>query len=155
MSESIAVSKILAVLGEAMYGPSHKLSYFLDKGPDAGLRNTLASLSAEEASTLIGGSSIAAHVHHVIFSARAFGAFISGDHRKHDWNESWVVSDVDEAAWDALREDVRTTHEDLRDIVRTHAATDDASLGGAIGAVAHVAYHVGAIRQKLSTLRSA
>jgi DinB family protein len=155
MSESIAVKQILAVLGEAMHGPSHKLSYFLDKGPGAGLRNTLAGLSAEEASQSIGGTSIAAHVHHVVFSARAFGAFISGDHRKEDWNESWVVSEVDAAAWDTLRADVAKTHEDLRDIVRTHAATDDASMGGSIGAVAHVAYHVGAIRQKVSTLRSA
>ncbi|HEX7831035.1 MAG TPA: hypothetical protein VF787_15370 [Thermoanaerobaculia bacterium] len=155
MSESSAVNHILAVLGEAMDGPSHQLSYFLDKGPDAGLRNTLAGLSAEEASKPIGGTSIAAHVHHIIFSARAFGAFITGDHRKHDWNDSWVVSEVDGAAWDALRTDVETTHGGLCEIVRKHAVTDDASMGGSVAAVAHVAYHVGAIRQKLSTLRSA
>jgi hypothetical protein len=155
MSDEIAVEQILAVLAEGIEGPQQSWSYFLDQGPDAGLRRTLAAVSAEDASKEIGGSTIAAHVHHLVFSAHAFGTFIAGDRRRHDWNESWRVTTVDAAAWDALREELRTSSDGLRKIVQDHAKSDSLSMGGSIGVVAHLAYHVGAIRQKLATLKAA
>jgi hypothetical protein len=34
--------------------------------------------------------------------------------------------------------------------IETHSAWDEDSLGDAIGAIAHTAYHLGAIRQRLA-----
>ncbi|MGZ5445742.1 MAG: DinB family protein [Thermoanaerobaculia bacterium] len=142
--------QLLAVLREGWEGPAHKLSYFLDKGPDAGLHNTLAKLTPEEASRDVGGNSIAAHAHHILFSFEAFGAFIAGDRTKRDWNESWRVSAVDAGAWTQLQSDLGARYEELQRTIETHGAASDAATGGALGAVAHLAYHIGAIRQKMA-----
>lgn len=152
MSDQTAVDQIIAVLDEGLEGPAHKWSYYLDQ--DAGLRKTLAALPAEEASRNVGGSSIAAHVHHIVFSFRAFGTFIAGDRTQYDWNESWVVKEVDAAAWDALRSELETQFQALRDTIRQHASDGALPLGASMGAAAHLAYHVGAIRQKLTQVRA-
>lgn len=144
--------QLLAVLREGWEGPAHRLSYFLDKGPDAGLRNTLAKVSADDASREIGGNSIAAHAGHVLFSFDAFGAFIAGDRTKRDWNQSWLVSTVDDASWAKLQSDLAARYEELLRTVETHAGAGEDALGGAIGVVAHLAYHIGAIRQKIAAL---
>ena len=146
--------QLLAVLREGFEGPA-KVTYFLDGGPDAGLRNTLAGLSAEEASRTWGGNSVAAHAHHSLFSFGAFGAFISGDRSPADWNESWKVSSVDEAAWAKLQQDLAEAYEKLRATIETHAGTNPYATGGSLAAVTHLAYHIGAIRQKIVASRAA
>lgn len=147
--------QLLAVLLEGFEGPAPKRNYFLDSGPDAGLRRTLAALSAEEASQPWGGNSVAAHAKHLLFSFNAFASFIAGDRTKADWNESWNVSTVDDATWAQLQEDLATAYESLRGAIETHASTSAPAAGGAVGAVAHLAYHIGAIRQKIVALRGA
>lgn len=137
--------QLLAVLAEGMEGPRSELSYFLDSG--AGLRQTLAGLSAEEASRDRGGNSVAAHAHHILFSFEAFGAYIRGDRNQRDWNQSWSVSSVSPDAWEKLQEDLAREYTSLREAVR--GAADDDALRGAVAAVTHLAYHIGAIRQKL------
>jgi hypothetical protein len=139
--------QLLAVLAEGYEGPTHSLTYFLDGGPDAGLRNTLAALTAEEASRTWGGNSVAAHAHHILFSFGAFGAYIGGDRTQRDWNESWSVSTVDDAAWSKLQSDLNTAYADLRTAVESN--TSKGALRGALAAATHLAYHIGAIRQKL------
>jgi hypothetical protein len=143
--------QLLAVLAEGMEGPRSELSYFLDSGPDAGLRKTLAALPAEEASREWGGNSVAAHAHHILFSFEAFGAYIRGDRTSRDWNQSWSVSSVDAASWQKLQEDLGREYATLRESVR--GAADDDALRGAMAAVTHLAYHIGAIRQKLAAAR--
>ena len=143
--------QLLAALREAYEGPNEKVTYFLD--PDGGLRKTLASLSADEASKPSGGNSVAAHAHHLLFSFEAFGAFISGDRSSRDWNESWRVSMVDDAQWSRLQEDLGSAYEKLRASIQANANDGAESAGGSVGAVAHFAYHIGAIRQKIAALR--
>jgi hypothetical protein len=145
--------QLLSVLAEGYEGPRQSLSYFLDSGPDAGLRNTLAGLSAEEASRDWGGNSIAAQAHHVLFSFEAFGAFIRGDRTSRDWDESWRVKAVSAEEWKKLQEDLEREYETLRESVR--GVDGDEAIRGALAAVTHLAYHIGAIRQKLTAFRSA
>lgn len=140
--------QLLAVLAEGFEGPRHSLTYFLDSDPDAGLRRTLARLPAEEASREVGGNSVAAHAHHILFSFEAIGAFIRGDRSPRDWNESWRVQAVDEAQWKKLQDDLEREYASLREAVR--GAEGDEALRGALAAVTHLAYHIGAIRQKLA-----
>jgi hypothetical protein len=147
--------QMLAVLKEAFEGPSQSWSYFTDHGVDGGLLGTLSGLNAARASRLWGGSSIAAHTHHAAFGLAASSAWIRGDRASRDWRESWQVSTVDDAAWAHLFEQLRHGYTDLRQAIESHAFSSVESVGGAVGAIAHAAYHLGAIRQKVAASRNA
>jgi DinB superfamily len=140
--------QILEVLAEGIEGPQGARTYYLDT--DAGLTNTLARLSAADASRPVGGNSIAAHVGHIVFSFDAFGASISGDRSPRDWNESWRIGAVDETAWQKLRAEVESGYARLRNTIETHADANEDALASAAAAAAHLAYHIGAIRQKVA-----
>lgn len=142
-----ATAQLVATLAEGFDGPGDG-SCYLDTG--AGLRNTLGGLTAEEASRPWGGNSIAAHAHHILFGLDAFAAYINGDPTQRDWTESWTVNSVDDAAWAKLRADLDAGERRLREAIERHAASGEAQMASAVSAVAHVAYHVGAIRQKLA-----
>jgi hypothetical protein len=141
----IAVAQLVGALREGFDGPNEDFGYFLDS--DAGLRTTLAKLSANEASRAVGGNSVAAHAHHILFSLNAFAKVIAGDRSPNDWNESWTVKSVDDGAWTRLQQDLGSGYEKLRGAIETSAPE---RFGTAVGAVTHLAYHVGAIRQKIA-----
>lgn len=60
------------------------------------------------------------------------------------------MSSVDDAGWAALRARLRDEYERLLVTVETHTLWDEDALGVASGAIAHAAYHLGAIRQRLA-----
>jgi uncharacterized damage-inducible protein DinB len=142
----LAIKYLLAALDEGFDGPGESSGY-LDTG--AALNDALAKLSAEEASRNWGGNSVAAHAYHVLFGLDAFAAAISGK-TPHDWNESWRVKEVDAPSWAKLRSDLNEGRARLRTAIESHAHKGEAQMAGAVSAVAHVAYHVGAIRQKIA-----
>lgn len=146
------VTQLLGVLREAFEGPPERWSYFTDQGPDAGLFGTFAKVSAAEASRPAAGTSIAAHAHHAAFSLEASTAWISGDRSPRDWKSSWNVSSVDEESWRALRERLWAGYRQLRSAIEANAMNGERELGEAIGVAAHMAYHLGAVRQKAAFL---
>ena len=152
VSISEVVEQLLAVLEEACEHTPKAWTYFTDNKPDSGLFDTLAGLSAADASRPSGGTSIAAHVNHVLFGMNASAAWIQGDQTPRDWSQSWRVSTVDDATWITLIEHLRVGYTELRQAVQTDAAASAMTIGASIGAVAHIAYHLGAIRQKLAHL---
>jgi hypothetical protein len=152
VSAEVAVGQLLAVLREAFEGPE-RWSYFTDHGAEAGLFGTLAKFDAAEASRPVGGTSVAAHAGHVAFGLEASAAWVRGDRAQRDWAQSWRTATVDDAAWARLQDELRRGYDDLRRAVEGHAAGGVEAFGGAVGAVAHVAYHLGAIRQKAAALR--
>jgi hypothetical protein len=142
--------QLLALLREGVEGPKEAWSYFTDHGAGAGLLGTLEGWNAGEASRpgADGRASVAAHVHHTAFGMEASSAFIRGDRTPRDWKSSWALPSVDAAAWEAEKDRLR---ERYRELVRTLEEADlstDEAFGGALAAVAHVAYHLGAIRQR-------
>ncbi|MFI5176809.1 MAG: hypothetical protein ACHQKY_18270 [Terriglobia bacterium] len=143
------IGHLLAVLREGFEGPG-RWNYYTDRSAVAGLFRTLARLNAAEASQMWGGTSIAAHVFHLTFGLAASSAWIGGDRMPRDWVESWRVSTVDDAAWSSMLDKLRAGYDELRQAIESKAASSAESMGGAIGVIAHVAYHVGAIRQKLA-----
>jgi hypothetical protein len=144
------IGQILDVLREAFEGPRERWSYFTDNNSDAGLFGTLAAIRAEDASRITGATSIAAHVHHTIFALEASTDWIDGDRSPRNWKESWSVSTVGATAWQDLLIRLRTAYQDLRRAIEEQAVSTTDAMGGAIGALAHAAYHLGAIRQKIS-----
>ncbi len=154
---SVVIGQLRDVFREALDGPAHRWSYFTDQGPEAGLFGTLAKLGALDASRVVGtgGTPIAAHVFHVTFAFDASAAWIRGDRTPRRWQDSWSVSTVDDTAWAQLVTDLHRGYEDLSVAIQSHGASSEEAIGGALGALAHVAYHLGAIRQKAALLRAA
>ena len=144
----VVLGQILGVLAEAFEGPQQNWSYFTDSGRDSGLLGTLGRMSALEASRVLGRTSIAAHVHHVIFGLEASAAWIEGDRTTRKWSESWSLMEADDAEWLHMQEALKSGYRDMRKDIELFAASSAEAMGGVIGALAHVAYHLGAIRQK-------
>ena len=149
-----AVQQLLSVLREAVEGPSGTWTYFIDKKPDAGLLGALGTVSADQASQVWGDTSIAAHAHHIAFAMAASAATIEGDQTPVDWKESWRVTTVDDAAWKELVARVGREYQRLRRAVEARASSSEEMFGEAVGSIAHIAYHLGAIRQKIVGLQS-
>lgn len=144
------VGLILDVLEEAFEGPKERWSYFTDNRSDAGLFGTLGRLTASDASRTRGKTSIAAHVNHVIFGLDASARWIEGNRTTHNWKESWSTDTVNDGEWARMLDKLRTSYRDMRRNIEMYASTSRESMGGVIGALAHAAYHLGAIRQKVS-----
>ena len=146
------VPAILTLLRETFEGPSGPSTYYIDNDPSAGFLATLGGLSAAQASKPFGkgGASIAGHAHHAAFHLEMSGAWLQGDRAPRDWSRSWSVSTVDEPAWAALRETLRDRFENLARAIEEEAPAGDERLATTIAAIAHAAYHLGAIRQRLA-----
>jgi hypothetical protein len=64
-----------------------------------------------------------------------------------DWTASWKRNVVSEEEWQAIREELRREAETWAACVRTPREVRDIEAGWMVGSVAHLAYHMGAIRQ--------
>jgi hypothetical protein len=149
---AVMVVLLTRMLREAFQGPPGPWTYFADTSPGTGLFGTISGLSAVQASRVggPGGATIAGHVHHLSSSlALSIGA-LRGDSTVPDRSRTWTVSAVDNTGWDDLRTRLRREYESLLLTVETHANWDEDAVGVALGAVAHTAYHLGAIRQRLA-----
>ena len=158
MSRTIPVDQFKAglfILFDETFDEVHGV--FLDRGTS--LFETLATISAEEASRPVSAScaSIAAQVNHVTYYLDVLDYYARGERPTDvDWPGSWQVGPVDEAAWAALKDRLRTSQRKVRATLESRDAFDDAeAVGGAMTFVVHTAYHLGEIRQALCTVRGA
>ena len=149
---AVTVSLLTRLLREAFEGPPGPWTYFTDTSPGTGVFATVAGVSAVVASRPGGpsGTTIAGHVHHLTSSVALSAKGLRGEATSRDRSRSWTVSVVDDAAWAALRARLREEYDRLMVTVEMHARWDEDALGVVIGAVAHTAYHLGAIRQRLA-----
>jgi hypothetical protein len=123
---------------------------------DAGLLRSLDRLSAAAASRQTAtGSSIAAHVDHLRYGLSLMNRWSAGENpfKDADWAVSWRRTAVSDAEWQTLRADLRTETARWLEALRTPREARDIELNGMIGSIAHLAYHLGAIRQIDATLR--
>ncbi|HYS60534.1 MAG TPA: hypothetical protein VEM27_08080, partial [Gemmatimonadales bacterium] len=97
-----------------------------------------------------GHSTVAGHIHHVSASLVLSTRALSGEQTSRDRGRSWTVTTVNDAGWAELQAQLRREYDSLFVAVETHAVWDEDALGVAIGAIAHAAYHLGAIRQRLA-----
>ena len=149
---AVTVSLVTRMLREAFQGPPGPWTYFTDTAPGTGVFGTIGGLTASQASQEggPGRTTIAGHVHHVCSSLALSARGLRGESTSRDRSQSWTVSRVDEAAWVALQARLRREYESLLVVVESHAVWDEDALGVAMGAIAHTAYHLGAIRQRLA-----
>jgi hypothetical protein len=140
------------ILREAFEGPPGPWTYFTDISAAAGIFGTIGVVSAAEASRAAGPAqtTIAGHVNHLCSSVTLTTRSIRGEPAGRDRSMSWTVAAVTDAQWAELRARLRREYGALLVTIETHSAWDEDSLGDAIGAIAHTAYHLGAIRQRLA-----
>lgn len=131
--------------------------FYLDKGTS--LFETLATISAEEASIPVGGkcATLAAQVKHVAFYLDTVDAQVrAGKYEPVDWGEIWRnTSAVSPAEWEQIQINLHGSYERTKKLVdETPAWSDEGAIGGAIATIVHSAYHLGEIRQALCTLKT-
>ncbi len=149
---AVTVSLLTRMLREAFDGPPGPWTYFTDTSPGTGGFGTLGGLSALQASERggPGRTTIAGHVNHLSSSLALSTLGLRGQPTSRDRGRSWTVTTVDDRGWADLQARLRREYESLLVAVETHTVWDEDALGVAIGAIAHAAYHLGAIRQRLA-----
>ena len=155
-SKSPLGDSLALLFSELVNGPDGE-SYMLNPG-DRGLLRSLDTLSAEAASTVPsgGGASIAAHVDHVLYGIHLFNLWTAGEENpwaEADWTASWQRVSVNDEEWKALREQLRVEAEKWNASIAGTGDLKGVPLNGVIASVAHLAYHLGAIRQIDRALR--
>lgn len=114
----------------------------------SGIRRTLGALSAAQASARPDGRpSIAAHARHMAFHLRVTSDWVRGVRPKRDWLASFEPHTVTPEEWAGVREELDAARAELVTTLESLPVATFAEEGGAIGAIAHLAYHLGAIRQ--------
>jgi len=117
---------------------------------NGGVRQTIAGLTAEQASrTRDGHPSIAAHIRHMAFHLRVSHEWIRGDHSKRDWIGSFKPFTVNDAEWEGLKQELERERRAFIDVMRGLSDAEVVENGAGMGTIAHLAYHLGAVRQLL------
>ena len=134
--------------------PTGEPTWVTSGGPEGGVYGTLADVTAEEASRELGGTTITAHAEHLRWAIDLVNDYFAGKEPTADWSESWLVKRVDEPAWNALREAIRSAGDRLLAAVPTqHSWREEFAVNGALASYGHTAYHLGALRQLKKRLR--
>jgi hypothetical protein len=130
--------------------------FFLDKGTS--MFETLATISAEEASRPVGGgcATLAAQVKHVAFYLDVLEHNVrTQQFERQDWGKIWrETSAVSAEEWETIKADLRASYDRIKQLIAdTPEWPSDFHIGGAIAMIVHTAYHLGEIRQALCWLR--
>jgi hypothetical protein len=130
--------------------------YYLDHGTS--LFETLATISASEASIPVGGkcATLAAQVKHVAFYLNVVDRNVrEHDYARVDWGEIWrTLSAVTPDEWSAIQVELREAYNRIISLINEMPSwPSEGEIGGAMGVLAHTAYHLGEIRQALCTLK--
>ena len=145
------ISPILETLfSELVNGPSSSGAFILNSG-DAGLLRSLDNIPADGASLSInGGATLAAHAQHVRYGLSLMNRWArEGGNPFADatWDEAWKISAVNATEWDAIRSGLHGETADWLHVLNTPREVAGVELSGMIASIAHLAYHLGAIRQ--------
>jgi len=139
------------LFGELIDGPRPEGAYMLNGG-DPGLLRSLDKLTGADASRRPdnGGVTIAAHVDHVCYGLELMNSWSAGNPdpwSTADWTASWHRTTVSDEEWAALRARLGETARHWHRALATPREMTAVELDTVIGTLAHLAYHLGAIRQ--------
>lgn len=144
------------LFSELVDGASSTGGFVLNSG-DGGLLRSLEKLSAAEASQSVdGGATIAAHAQHVRYGLSLmvrWGTEGGNPFADAKWDEAWKTVDVDAPGWTEIRNGLRDETVRWANVLRSPRNASDIELTGMIASIAHLAYHLGAIRQIAKSAR--
>jgi hypothetical protein len=149
MNTSDITVTLSTLFDELLNGPAAQDAYMLNAG-DRGLVRSIDALTAADASEIVsGGSSIAAHVDHLRYGLSLMNRWSTGENpfSDADWAASWRKTTVSEPEWQQLRRSLRGEAERWLQSLATPKDVSTTELSAIVGSIAHLAYHLGAIRQ--------
>ena len=130
--------------------------FILNTG-DAGLLASLDKISAADASRSVNdGATIAAHAQHLRYGLSLMNRWATeGGNPFADakWDEAWKVNTVDAGAWQEIRNGLKSETARWLDVLTTPREVAGIEFNGLVASIAHLAYHLGAIRQINKTAR--
>ena len=145
------ITKTLTRLFTELTEGSHPKGGFVLNTGDIGLLKSLDKLSAADASHSVnGGATIAAHAQHVRYGLSLmndWGNNGGNPFANAKWDEAWKMSKVTDAQWQEIRNGLREEVTRWQQVLKTPREANDLELMGIVGSIAHLAYHLGAIRQ--------
>ena len=129
---------------------SSRGGFMLNTG-DAGMLASLDKLSAEDAShSSNGGATIAAHTEHVRYGLSLMNRWAAeggNPFANAKWDEAWKITRVDANQWQEIRNGLRHETGRWSQVLRTPREVPGLEFTGLVSSIAHLAYHLGAIRQ--------
>ncbi|BAH40383.1 MAG TPA: hypothetical protein DGD08_10450 [Gemmatimonas aurantiaca] len=144
------VAETLATLfRELVHGAPEDGAFVLNRG-DHGILASLDRLSADEASlTHDGGASVAAHVEHVYYGLSLMNRWAAGENPFLDanWATAWQRGTVTDTEWAERRATLRDACMQWLGTIGVPRDVNRLEMNGIFGSVAHMAYHIGAMRQ--------
>jgi hypothetical protein len=143
------ITNTLVFLFRELVDGTRREAYMLNPD-DPGLLKSLERTSAAEASKLtVTGSSVAAHVDHLRYGLSLMNRWTRGENpfAGADWAESWKKTSVSEEQWRQLRSDLQSETTRWREVLGEPRDVSEDELKAIVGSIAHLAYHLGAIRQ--------
>jgi hypothetical protein len=150
MENSAIATTLETLFRELVEGVPRDPSYVLNTA-DVGLLRSLDKISAEQASHRhAGGASIAAHADHLRYGLALMNAWKAGVKNPWagaDWTASWQKTAVSEDEWRELRRGLRQEAERWLKTLGAVRELDETSLTYMVASIAHLGYHLGAIRQ--------
>ena len=139
------------LFSELVDGASGGGGAFILNSGDAGLLRSLDKISAAEASRSVNdGATIAAHAQHVRYGLSLMSRWATegGDpFADATWDAAWKIGAVDAPRWDEIRNGLRDEAHRWLTALGSPRDVSDVELTGMIASIAHLAYHLGAIRQ--------
>jgi hypothetical protein len=149
MNTGELTNTLTTLLAELVDGAPEGGAYMLNGG-DPGLLRSLDKLSAQAASrSADGGGTIAAHVEHLRYGLSLMNRWAGGENpfTDADWSRSWRTTSVSDAEWQALRDGLADEAHRWGAALGQPREVNAMEINGVIGSIAHLAYHLGAIRQ--------
>jgi hypothetical protein len=145
------LSPTLTTLFAELVDGAGKRGAFIVNSGDVGLLRSLDKLSAADASRSVNeGATIAAHAQHLRYGLSLMNRWASeGGNPFADakWDEAWKVSAVNEAQWAEIRRGLGDEAHRWLKALGSPREVNVVELNGMIGSIAHLGYHLGAIRQ--------
>jgi hypothetical protein len=142
---------------ELVDGASDSGGAFILNSGDIGLLASVDKLSAAEASRSASeGATIAAHAQHVrygLFLMNRWATKGGNPFADAKWDEAWKTSEVDTVAWTEIREGLHHEAHRWSETLQSPREVTGVELTGMIASIAHLAYHLGAIRQISKAVR--
>jgi hypothetical protein len=156
--QTTGIAASLATLfSELIVGPNRASGAFILNSGDVGLLRSLDTLSAEDASrSAHGGATIAAHTQHLRYGLSLMNRWATegGDpFADATWDEAWKTSRVTDSEWAEIRAGLGDEARRWLELLGSSRDVSGVELNGMIASIAHLAYHLGAVRQIASSTR--
>jgi hypothetical protein len=150
-------ASLVTLFSELVTGANSGGGAFILNSGDIGLLRSLDNLSAADASQSVhGGATIAAHAQHVRYGLSLMNRWASeGGNPFADakWDEAWKTSRVTDSEWAEIRGGLGDEARRWLDGLGVAREVSPIELNGMIASIAHLAYHLGAVRQIAASAR--